>query len=94
MRKKDRIRQRLRHTGFSQELFEKRLSSQKGKCAICEIELTIKPCADHCHESGFQRGILCMKCNVGLGMFGDNPALLAAAEKYLRFWEAVKGRFL
>ena len=60
--------------------------SQNGRCAICKTD---SPGGkgnwhlDHCHDSKNVRGLLCGTCNVGLGMFKDNPLLLAAAADYL-----------
>jgi hypothetical protein len=34
------------------------------------------------------RGILCVNCNTGLGMFRDSPEALEAAAEYLRAWES------
>jgi len=56
-------------------------------CAICHIVLTRKTmAADHCHETGKLRGVLCMVCNSGLGMFQDNPTLLRQAVIYLEHY--------
>lgn len=38
---------------------------------------------DHDHESGALRGVLCGPCNIGIGHFKDDPALLFAAARYL-----------
>jgi hypothetical protein len=39
---------------------------------------------DHNHETDQGRGWLCMGCNSGLGLFGDNPSLLIKASEYLK----------
>ena len=38
---------------------------------------------DHDHKTGKIRSILCNKCNVGLGMFNDDTAVLRRAAKYI-----------
>jgi len=61
---------------------------QKGKCMICDEVImgngaTGKLHIDHDHEKGNVRGLLCYKCNVGLGYFKDNPKILLRAIDYL-----------
>lgn len=72
------------------EEYEQMLADQGGKCAVCGCAEDTKWTrdrvgfvVDHCHESGKNRGILCHPCNVGLGMFKDNPAALRAAADYI-----------
>lgn len=64
--------------------------SQDRSCAICQRPISLnasekssKPHIDHCHVSGVVRGLLCLTCNTGLGMFGDSTDLLDAAKSYL-----------
>ena len=61
--------------------------NQCGKCAICSAVLDEMPSrkthVDHNHATGEVRGILCNKCNAGLGYFSDNVEGLRNAIKYL-----------
>ena len=62
------------------------LKNQNGKCAICQIpqsSLKYALCVDHCHETDRIRGLLCDKCNMGLGIFNDDVTILEEARKYL-----------
>ena len=52
-----------------------------GACALCGLPGRL--CVDHDHATGCYRGILCDKCNTGLGMFRDRPDLLRKAADYL-----------
>ncbi len=60
------------------------LAEAQGGCAICGI---LEPAdgwqVDHDHETGEVRGILCRPCNMGLGLFRDDPHSLAQAISYL-----------
>lgn len=38
---------------------------------------------DHDHRTGVNRGLLCQRCNMAIGLFADNVHLLAAAIRYL-----------
>jgi hypothetical protein len=62
------------------------LSTQNGKCAICNIDhtqLKRRIAVDHDHVTGKIRGLLCDKCNRGLGLFCDNKDFLKKAANYL-----------
>lgn len=66
----------------TQEHIDSLYVSQNGKCAICQSEG--KLVIDHCHNNGQVRGLLCPKCNLGLGHFRDNTSFLNNAIKYLK----------
>lgn len=69
------------------------LDAQDGKCLICSVAFGVgEPyCIDHDHAccpgskscGKCARGMLCRRCNVGIGMLGDNPTLVASALAYL-----------
>ena len=66
--------------------YENLLEKQNNACAICGItaeEDGKRLVVDHNHETLQVRGLLCYKCNSGLGFFQDNQAHLAMAIEYL-----------
>lgn len=72
----------LKRYGLDHTAFESMKLEQKNRCAICnkeEVELHI----DHCHKTGKIRGLLCQKCNTGIGLLGDDLLILNKAVKYL-----------
>lgn len=77
--------------GLTTQAFDALYQAQHGRCAICgktEEEAFVickkKLFVDHDHETGRIRGLLCMKCNGGLGMFTDSTEMLERALAYLR----------
>jgi hypothetical protein len=54
-----------------------------GKCEICHEPFDGEPHVDHDHSDGRVRGLLCRRCNFGLGNFRDEASLLRTAIKYL-----------
>lgn len=51
------------------------------ECTICGDETNLV--VDHDHKTNKIRGMLCNKCNKGLGLFKDNPDFLLYARIYL-----------
>lgn len=73
--------------GINLEEYNTMFDEQKGCCAICkehQTETNKRLVVDHDHITGEVRMLLCNKCNVGLGMFKDNPELLEQAAQYIR----------
>jgi len=60
------------------------LEAQGNACAICREVFNDNHHIDHDHQSGKVRGLLCGKCNRGIGMFSDDPDRLVSAIKYLK----------
>ena len=61
------------------------LLAQESKCKICgipEIKLGKALAVDHDHSTGIFRGLLCDRCNRGIGYFDDDPKKLEKAAKY------------
>jgi len=89
-----RLTQRFRrYGGMTPEEFQEKAEAQNGICMICK-----KPPVpdsrsrrdgvwaleqDHDHLTEALRDLLCGKCNKGIGMFDDDPALLHAAADYI-----------
>lgn len=83
---------RLRYKyGLTVDDYWRMLEEQGGGCKICGItqsqlwkEGWNHPLeVDHCHDTGKVRGLLCSSCNVSLGRFKHDPALLRRAAEYL-----------
>ena len=70
--------------GLDEEQFNTMVNKQYGLCAICLYAEEKALCVDHSHSTGKIRGLLCQKCNKGLGLFKDNPENLDRAAIYLR----------
>lgn len=65
------------------EDYEKMEKNQLGLCAICKTQPNGRLYIDHDHTTNKVRGLLCQKCNSGLGMFKDNIQNLLNAINYL-----------
>lgn len=77
---------RLKYTyGISVQEVLDMLEKQDNKCAICAEEFLERrhTVVDHCHRTGKFRGMLCRKCNVGIGQLRDSSEIVYKAYKYL-----------
>lgn len=75
--------------GINLKQYDEMLLRQNSKCAICGGNCCRKFSVDHNHSTGKIRGLLCIRCNTGLGCFGDSIETLNKAKNYLEFYELV-----
>jgi hypothetical protein len=68
----------------SKWLYAYLFKKQKGQCAICKRSETRRLSLDHCHATNRIRGLLCLRCNLGIGFFHDSVKSLKAAIRYLK----------
>lgn len=76
----------LRRYGMTRAGYYQLLAEQGGGCAICHVEFNesgAKLSVDHCHETGRIRGILCSRCNLGIGYLDHDAKVLNSAIGYL-----------
>jgi hypothetical protein len=71
--------------GVAQGWFDKTFAEQGFVCSVCLSSDWGKngPHIDHDHGTGVVRGILCHRCNVGMGLFKDNIDVMKRAIRYL-----------
>jgi predicted nucleic acid-binding Zn ribbon protein len=83
----------LRKYGISLDRFVEMQELQNNSCGICG---TNRPggagqwCVDHDHVTGQVRGLLCSNCNLGIGLLGDDPDVIARAAAYVRSHRQLK----
>lgn len=76
----------FRTYGLTEQQFNALLKSQDYKCKICRKPQNDEINVDHCHRTGKVRGLLCNKCNAGLGQFSDDVATIKSAIDYLEIF--------
>lgn len=72
--------------GIESSEYTRLYDTQAGVCAICRKPPSgrkTRLSVDHCHTTGKVRGLLCDKCNQGIGYFDDNVSLVKRALTYL-----------
>ena len=77
----------MKKYGITTDDYNRMFADQNGCCKICGIhqsELDRRLNVDHNHVTNRVRGLLCMPCNLGIGNFNDNIALLEGAIDYLK----------
>lgn len=91
-----RLEARVSRYGLTVNQFDDLIQQQDRRCAICNMQFSrlaiVERSAlviDHCHTKGTVRGLLCSKCNTGIGFFNDDPESLRNAIRYLDDWAIV-----
>jgi hypothetical protein len=85
----------MRAYGLTWDEVKSLISAQRGHCPLCGVRLADldatrgirgkdKPHVDHSHHTGVVRGVLCNRCNNGLGFFDDDPERLVLAATYVQ----------
>lgn len=73
--------------GLTEQDYNEMLAAQDFSCAICRTDSWMEKNGrlhiDHDHDTGQVRGLLCSRCNVGIGMFAEAKTRLLAAIEYL-----------
>lgn len=77
------LRVKERTYGLTRDHILTMTEQQQGRCKICDRVMDC-PNIDHCHTTQQVRGLLCTKCNAGLGQFEDNVMFLHRAIQYLQ----------
>jgi hypothetical protein len=77
--------------GITVNDYKDMLKEQDSSCKICGKEGWVmttnhkmRLVVDHCHTTGKVRGLLCHKCNQGLGLFQDSVENLTTAASYIQ----------
>jgi hypothetical protein len=80
-RERQLIRNREKRTGWTEQARQDAYAAQDGRCALCRRKFPPdKLLADHCHNSGKPRELLCSACN----MFEGH--MRTRAELVLQYW--------
>lgn len=78
----------IRNYGITPEQYEQMVEARQGRCDICkrlpQDRRGSKLFVDHVAGTKIVRGLLCLKCNVGIGMLRHNLKIIRAAFYYLK----------
>ena len=80
-----------RKYGITIEQYERMFVRQNGVCAICSrMSLNGRTLdVDHNHNTGQVRGLLCPKCNMAMGLLGENIDIFKKTIAYLEKHETL-----
>lgn len=83
-RKRDRQTRYSRRYGITYEQRHQMYLDQNRCCKLCGDSMAYGDVhTDHDHKTDKIRGLLCRRCNIGLGFFQDDPMRLSRAIEYL-----------
>jgi hypothetical protein len=91
-RRKIRAKKNIEKFNISEDAYNAMNKNQNGKCLICKKpesvidrrrKKTRRLSIDHCHTTNKIRGLLCGRCNLGIGMLDHSINILKNAIKYL-----------
>lgn len=84
----------LRTYRITKQEYEQMLDEQGNVCIICgrgneevKTRMHLRLVVDHCHTTDKVRGLLCHRCNQGLGLFYDDTTALRNAADYIEKFE-------
>lgn len=75
--------------GLTKKNYDEMLLKQNNKCAICNKDISENKGKrfhiDHDHKTNTIRGLLCFRCNFGIGWFQENIEKFESALAYLKW---------
>lgn len=84
------LKSKLKQYGLTLEDYDRMLKAQRGVCAVCKQPETYKThghlSVDHDHDVRaiiVVRGLLCGRCNLGIGLLRHDPSIVRSAARYL-----------
>ena len=82
--KKNPLQRKALHVKTKYGITLEQYNEQMSTSACCQIcSSTARLSYDHCHTTNDFRGVLCGKCNTGIGMLGDTYESVKKALDYL-----------
>ena len=88
--KRARLNTHLKNNyGITLAQWDEMFEAQSGLCAICRTALVLNEKGrqsfgvDHCHQTLLVRGLLCLNCNLAIGLFHEDASVLRRALDYI-----------
>lgn len=85
-----KLRMKVSRYGLTVAQYNAMLVASKGNCQLCGKPLPkTRINIDHDHKTNKVRGLLCVRCNSGIGFFFDDPAYMRQAIAYIEHYAAM-----